>query len=130
MPTEQARVVIVEYVDSPGRKYDFFTDIPDLAIGDRAVAHAITGLGIVRVLGYRTSKGRATAWLVCKIDMVRHQERLARKSRLIDVKRRMADYVTGDNAFHIYRALAHTDRNMARMLDEFIDLGGTCDDIR
>lgn len=117
--------VVVEYVENNYKKYDFFTDIPDLAIGDKVVVLARTGLGIARVVGFRQGKGKADAWIICRIDVDGHYQKLTRDKKLKVLEHRMRVYLGDMDQLDVYRAIAETHSEMATILDEYLELGGS-----
>lgn len=121
-------VATVSYEGYPGRRYDFLTDIPGLSQGNMVVVQAAPGLGIAQVVQIKDRSDKATAWVVCKIDLVAHAIRVKHHKEVKRLEREMDSYVEEHGKRAQYEALAAQDADMADLLERYDTLleGESC----
>jgi hypothetical protein len=124
----QVRKVNIVYVavvlfESGSRTYDFLTDDENLKPGDMVVCHVnsngFRGLSIGEVKTFKTRSAKATNWLVQKVDLTAHQERIDRHERMQDLKAEMDARYKKDSELEKYRRMAERDPAMTEMLQEY-----------
>lgn len=57
-------------------KYDFFTDLDNLQVGDPVVCDTIRGYSVGKVVGFLESSTKARNWIVQKVDVEGHKKRM------------------------------------------------------
>lgn len=115
-------VVAVEYVDNTGPQYDFFCNIPGIKKGDTVVAKSRYGLGICRVLSIKKGSHKASAWIISKVDVQGHEEKLLIESKQQTLNKQMRAYVANMPEAQLFRAIAETDSSMTHLLDQWWSL--------
>ena len=101
--------------------YSFNSDLKDLNVGDLVVCDCSTGytIGSVVSIAQIDTSGRTSRWLVQKLDLTRHSERLALAKKqkelrgLMDLRRKQLE----DEA--LYRMMAERDPEMAKLIAEY-----------
>lgn len=111
-------------VQFPGnlKHYFFFTDIDNLQVGDILVVDTANGLQIVKFVEYRSLDDiiqKPTKWVVQKVDLTKHRERMEAIERAEKLKRMMEERRKQAQELEIYAILAKSDPEMAKLLDEY-----------
>lgn len=111
-------------VQFPGnlKRYFFFTDIDNLQVGDILVVDAANGLQIVKFVEYRNLDDvvqKPTKWVIQKVDLTKHRERMEAIERAEKLKRMMEERRKQAQELEIYAILAKSDPEMAKLLDEY-----------
>jgi hypothetical protein len=107
--------------DDDPKKYYYLTDIDDLETGDHAVADSRPGLGIVKIIGFNNTKS-ATNWLVQKIDMKAHKERIKKQERIETLKAQLESRRKKFEEEHLWSMMAEKDPTAAAFLAEIKEL--------
>jgi hypothetical protein len=115
-------VATVEYVDNRGPQYDFFCNIEGLKKGDTVVAQSRHGLGICRVMSIKEKSGKANAWIICKVDVEAHNNKVMIEIKQQELNTKMRDHLNRMSEAEVFRAIAETDEKMAQLLDRWWDL--------
>ncbi|ABO49724.1 hypothetical protein Dred_1190 [Desulforamulus reducens MI-1] len=71
------KIVQISFAGNYEVLYDFFTDL-DLQIGDPVVCHTVRGYNVGKVVGFVDGSTKATNWIVQKVDVEGHMQRLAK----------------------------------------------------
>lgn len=119
MKTNEVYVVTVAYQESPGRRYDFLTDIPGLTRGDLVVVKAATGYGLTKVIDTKEQSNKATAWVVDRVDVDGFKAKQNKRAELQQLEQAMDNYVATHGRRSQYEALATKDPHMAAMLRQY-----------
>lgn len=77
------RIVQVTFAGNNEVKYDFFTDIPDIQVGDPVVCDTARGYSIGKVVGFVEASTKARSWIVQRVDVEGHRARMEER-RLAD----------------------------------------------
>lgn len=116
---KKVRSIAVVKFPNNFKKYDFRTDIP-LSIGDKVVVDTAMGAQIGTVQGFKDKSEIAHKWVIQKLDLDAHEDRLAlvKKKEAIkaEMEKRRQELVE-DMA--VYEALAETDPTMATLYKEY-----------
>ena len=98
--------------------YTFNSDIEGLQIGDTVVCDCTTGLAVGEVVNFLAfdSSGKSSRWIVQKVDLKVHSERLEKQAErerirgLMDMRKKQLE----DEA--LYRMMAERDPEMAKLI--------------
>lgn len=97
----------------------------DLIRGDLAVVESSRGYGLVEVLGVYEDiienadlAKLATAWVVSKVDMTRHEVKKEASKRVEYIKSKLEEKKKSMEAFNMYAMLAQFDPEAAQLVDE------------
>ncbi|WP_324658944.1 hypothetical protein [Bacillus cereus] len=104
------------------KKYVFKNDITDLVIGDKVVVETANGLSVATISGFLETSKIGTKFVVQKIDMVAHNNRLEKEKKLATVKAKMEERRKKLQEIEIYKILAKEDSEMAKLLAEMNEL--------
>jgi hypothetical protein len=107
--------------DDDPKKYHYFTDIDDLKTGDYCVVDSGPGLGIVQIKGFHTSC-KASNWIVQKIDLEEHKERLKKQERIEALKAQLESRRKKFEEEHLWAMMAEKDPTAAAFLAEIKEL--------
>lgn len=100
-------------------------EVGDLANGDKVVVDSKRGLGIATVVSaIRLAEGekfdrQVTAWVIQKIDMAAHEERLVRAKKAERLLKQMETRKEQIMEAQVYSTLAQSDPTMAALLMEY-----------
>jgi DNA-binding transcriptional regulator YbjK len=104
--------------DDDPKEYYYFTDIDDLERNDYAVADSGPGLGIVKIRSFTSDASNARRWLVQKIDMKAHKERIKRQERIDTLKAQLESRRKKFEEEHLWSIMAEKDPKAAAFLAE------------
>jgi predicted GTPase len=119
------KFVSVQFQDNPFKSYQFLTDIEGLQQGDLVVVDTRNGFAIAQIEGYEEIEKpglKELKWVVQKVDLTAHQERMEKQRRLNALKRKMESRKKQLEEFQIFALLAKEDEVMKEMLEEFLEL--------
>lgn len=116
-------VAVVQF-PSGYKNYHFKNDIVELSVGDTVVCDTVNGLAIGQVVGFEDASAQATKWIVQKVDMEKHKERVAKQKRIDELKKKMEQRRKELQDIQIYMLLAKEDEAMKGLLDELLTLEG------
>lgn len=111
---------------SNGKQY-VFKCAEEVSEGDLVVCETSRGFGVGRVCSIEIRKSRieqANAWIICKLDLSAHLERLKTEARLNELKSQMLERKKELDEEMIFMLLAEKDPSMKAMLEEFKSLKG------
>ena len=74
------KIVQISFAGNYEVLYDFFADL-DLKVGDPVVCHTVRGYSVGKVAGFVDSSTKATSWIVQKVDVEGHMQRLEKIRR-------------------------------------------------
>ncbi len=100
------------------KEYDFFTDL-DLHSGDLVVVDTQYGYATAEVSVVGVNSKVATKWVVCKVDLEGHNQRMEQQKKLASVKAKMESRRKKLEQIEVYYLLAEKDEEMAELLDEY-----------
>lgn len=115
------KIAVVEF-ESGYKSYEFKTDIEDLHVGDYVVVDTSSGINVARVVEIKDYSNKATKWVIQKLDMTKHQERLEKEKKLKEIQAKMEARRKQLQELEIYRLLAKEDAEMAKLLEEYTSL--------
>lgn len=115
------KVATVRY-DDFGQMYDFLTDIEDLKKGDQVVVESSRGLGIATVQAIKNHSAKATKWVVQRVDLEAHNERIEREEKLKELRAKMEKRYKEISEIALFEKLASEDDDMKILVDEFKSL--------
>ena len=123
------KVVTVEFPnDIGGKHYAFRTDIEDLKHGDFVAVDTQVGLGVAMVVKARgltaPEAHKATRWIVQKLDMKAHVERLKREEVAQEIRNKLRERKEQMEEILIYERLAKDDPGIQKLLDELKTIEG------
>lgn len=124
MTMNKTYVARVSFPGTPGRRYDFITDVPGLQVRDKVVVESVQGLGVAIVVEVLATSPDAKSWVIQKIDLDAHNKKVQRYARLTSLEKRMLDHLKTHGMREQYEALAKTDEVMAHMLVQYDELQG------
>jgi len=75
----------IEFAGNHEIQYDFFTDITGLMPGDVVVCDTARGYSRGVFIAYIPRTDKATRWLVCRVPVEAHRERMAAMRELEDM---------------------------------------------
>ncbi|HLO11520.1 MAG TPA: hypothetical protein VK190_04625 [Pseudoneobacillus sp.] len=118
------------YSAPSNKTYNFLTDTDKLVTGEKVVVDTVNGLTIAEVVGYSPSDqefgetfgNKLAKWVIQKIDLTAHEERLANAKRIEELKKKMEIRRKKAAELEIYEILAKADPEMALLLKEFKNL--------
>lgn len=103
--------------------YSFKADIPYLKEGDYVVCDTKAGLAVGKVESITdTADSKATAWIVCKIDVESHTKRLEKEKRIAELKNKVNKRVKELQESILIEHLANQDVQLKVMLTELKSL--------
>lgn len=116
----------VNFPTSPFKSYQFLTDIEGLQQGDQVVVDTKNGFVIAEVEGYEEQnpaiKITDFKWVVQKVDLTAHQERIEKQRRVNAIKRKMESRRKDLEEIQLFALLAKDDPSMKELFDEFVEL--------
>lgn len=106
------------------KSYQFATDIEDLKAGDKVVVDTRNGLTIAQVEKYAEPNPslKEFKWVVQKIDIDKHEQRLEKQRQLAALRRKMESRRKQLEEVQIFQLLAKEDEGMKELLEEFTAL--------
>lgn len=103
--------------------YDFKTDL-ELSVGDLVVCDTAVGYSIGNVVTLAPLKEVDYKWIVCKIDLTAHRQRLEKEANLQLIKSKMEirkKQIDDSTMFSIY---ADKDDEMKALFEEYKKIKG------
>lgn len=116
-------IAVVEF-PSGYKGYHFRNPIEDLEIGDKAVCDTVNGLTVGTVIDFRETSTQATRFIVQKIDLAAHQERVEKQKAIDALRKKMEQRRKEIQDVQVYALLAKDDPEMATMLSQLLSLEG------
>lgn len=117
------KIVQVEFDQTPYKHYEFKCGDETVNLGDYVVVDTSVGIGVAKVVGFKEVSKLATRWVIQKVDMTKHEERLEREKKMKEVKAKMEARRKKLQEREIYILLAKEDDEMANLLKEYEELG-------
>jgi hypothetical protein len=114
----QKQVALVQF-DNGYKNYSFRNDIQDLEVNDTVVVDTAQGYQLATVVGFQELTKVATKWVVQKVDLTAHVERLDKEKKKKLLKDKMEQRRKKLEEIEIYKALAKEDPEMAQLVEEF-----------
>lgn len=108
--------------DGNGKGYAFKNDIEGLAIGDIVVVDTRFGVSIAYVQEFVVESKVATKFIIQKVDLEAHTERLEKEKKLAEMKAKMEARRKELQELEVYQVLAKGDPVMAKMLAGYAEL--------
>jgi hypothetical protein len=112
-----AEIIFTEAFNDDSKRYHYFTDDNDLKTGDVCVVDSGPGLGVATVQRFVKTSDKAHAWVVQKIDMVAHADRLKRQQEIEDIKSNLENLRKDFEEKRIWEVLASDNPVAAKLLD-------------
>lgn len=103
------------------KDYDFLCNVR-VAENDIVVVDTTYGLQLARIVGVKKTSTAATKWLVQKIDMAEHQQRIEAEMKRAELEKSMQARAKELTKVQQYEILAEKDPIMARMVSEYKSL--------
>lgn len=120
--TKIAMVTIDGNYTSKG--YNFQTSDTLLEEGDKVVVDTANGLLVGTFQGYTEDAVKATKWLIQKINLIEHLERVEKENKLKELKKKMDARRKKVEELEIYEILAGKDSDMAELLADYKAIKG------
>lgn len=125
------KVVEVKFLESSEnynqKTYIYFTD-EEFTVGDNAVVMVVNKLKIVEVVATRgftkAQLNKATKWIVQRIDLTAHKERMEQQKVINDIKARLQQKKEELSEMAILKTLAQDDEETRNLLIELQNLTG------
>jgi hypothetical protein len=102
-------------------EYHFKHDIVDLVVGDTVVCDCTTGLAVGVVSSLNGEAGSSTRWLVQRVDMLAHQNRMERVAKRLAIRKLMDDRRKQLEDEALYRMMAERDPEMAKLIVQYYE---------
>lgn len=99
--------------------YDFITDIKDLKPGDFVVTDSTNGYNVAEVKAIKDLTKKSKRWVVCKIDIESHKEKMAKQEQLKIIREKLEQKRKQIEETEVYVMLAQKDPEMAKLLEEY-----------
>jgi hypothetical protein len=113
-----AKTVLVKM---DGNNYSFFSDLPGLEKGDSVVVDTQRGYGIGEIFAVegltKKQRGRATKWVMQKVDVEAHKKRLETATIVQEIDNQMEEIMDTHNKYAMYVELAKTNPAMKALVD-------------
>jgi hypothetical protein len=116
-------IAVIEF-PSGYKNYYFKNPIEDLEVGDYVVCDTSGGYSVGKVIGFKDSSAQATKFIVQRVDLAAHQERVEKQKKIDELKRQMEKRRKEIEDIQVYSLLAQADPEMATMLNELLKLEG------
>lgn len=118
------KFVSVKFKTTPYKDYHFLTDIEDLKRGDIVVVDTALGVNVAEVQEYVTKPytEAVAKWVISKVDLKAHKQRVARERKLMKIKEQMDARKQELQDIQLYEFLAAQDDSMADLLNEYKEL--------
>ena len=116
--------VLIEFTDArsmTSKDYAFLTHL-DLSVGDDVIVDTQKGLMVARVTKVRglskTQMGRATMFVVQKIDLAGHADRIKKAEIAQEIRNKLHERKRQVEEIIIYEKMAKDDPAIAGLIDE------------
>jgi len=125
--TERERLIKSAGINS--KPYSFFTDIEDLSVNDLVVVQTAGksnrfGMAICQVSAIegltKYQRDLASEWVIQKIDLKTHQERLARAAVEQEIRNKLRERKEEMDELMIYKTLAKDDPEVEALLKRLV----------
>lgn len=103
--------------------YTFKCDIPNIAVGDMVLCDTTKGFSVATIhnVDCYNASGRSSKWVVQKVDMDTHRKRVERDYRRQEIRARMDAHKKHLEDMAIYKMMADTDPEMAKLIAEYYE---------
>jgi hypothetical protein len=119
-----ASVVFNEAFNDNTKRYHYFTNDDSIKVGDICVVDSSPGYGVVEVKGFVEKSGKATHWIVQKIDLEAHKANLERESQINEIKFQLKMMKEKVEEKMVWKMLAEQNKEAAELLKKLEDLEG------
>lgn len=116
-------IAVVQY-PSGYKNYDFLNHVEDLEVGDTVITDSSNGLSIAKVVSFKESSTTANKWIVQKVNLTAHRERVAKQTKVNALRKKMEQRRKEIQDIQIYAMLAKSDPTMNELLNEMLSLEG------
>lgn len=130
------KIILVEFLDELivgehnmglTNEYAYFTDIEDLKVLDKVVVcvsnNKLKVVTVSCIEGIEEYKGRkAHSWVVCKIDVTAHTEKIAKQKKVQEIRNQIAERKKQVEEMAVLKLLAESDDNMKDLLVQLAEL--------
>lgn len=106
------------------KRYNFQTTDTLLEEGDKVVVDTANGLIVGTFQGYAEGTVNATKWIIQKINLIEHLERVEKENKLKELKKKMEARRKKVQELEIYEILADKDSDMAELLADYKAIKG------
>lgn len=110
----------------PTKEYQFFNNNPDVKIGSMVLCACANGLvsGIVVKEYNITEKTKATAHVICSIDMTNYNEGKTKLRKMKEIKKQINDRYKAYQEMKLFEMMAKEDEQIASLLNDYKDILG------
>lgn len=117
------KVVGVNFISGSNTRkmYSFYTDL-ELKKDDIVVCDTAYGYGIAKVVEENILNGQAKKWIIDRVNIDKHLERLAKEEKIKRIKGKMLQRKKQLEEKAIWEMLAKKDPEIARLLKELENL--------
>ncbi|MCY8119554.1 hypothetical protein ACR6EC_07385 [Bacillus subtilis] len=115
---EIKEIVVVEF-DPTLKHYDFKNCLEGISIGDSVVVDTRNGVRAGTVVGFKNASKLADRWVIQRVDLEGHKERLEKEKERIAVKAQMEKRRKELEELEVYQSLADNDKTMADLLSNY-----------
>jgi len=116
-------IVAVQFPSS-SREYSFKTNL-NLNVGDQVVVDTSNnGAAIAVVSSTDGNYGKATRWVIQKIDMKEHRERIVKEAKLLALREKLEVRRSQIEDINVYEQYAKHDPKMFELWNEYVTLQG------
>jgi hypothetical protein len=124
---EVTMVIQVTFKDKFGcasKPYNFKTHL-NVSVGDQVVVDTSNnGAAIAEVCSTEGNYGKATRWVIQKVDMQEHRERVVREAKLLTLREKLEVRRNQIEDINVYAQYAQNDKKMFDLWNEYITLQG------
>lgn len=107
------------------KHYNYLTDIEGLERGDLIVVHARNEFCLAYFVEYKeVNETENTKWIIQKVDLEGHNNRIANAKRIKDLKAKLEEERRKTEELQIYEILAIKNPNIKELLDELKAIQG------
>ena len=120
-PTNRVVLISLNSTAKPSHYYSYFTDLT-LEKGDRVVIDAQGQLIVGKVAKVRgltqNQQGRATKWVVQKVDFTAYDKRRKEAELVQELENRMESRLKQQQKYVLFNQLAETDPEMKELVEQ------------
>ncbi len=103
--------------------YHYLTNIENLKEGDLVVVHARNDFALAHFVSYCDfNETEKTKWIIQKVDLSAHYDRIARKEKIKLIKEKLEEERKRTEEIQIYEILAEKNPEIKKLLNELKDL--------
>ncbi|MCZ4246850.1 hypothetical protein BXO87_01740 [Bacillus sp. GZB] len=117
-PQEIREIVVVEF-DPTLKHYDFKNCLEGISIGDSVVVDTRNGVRAGTVVGFKNNSKLADRWVIQRVDLEGHKERLEKEKEKNSLKIQMENRRKELEELEVYQSLADNDKTMADLLNNY-----------